>query len=80
MNMGSSSSSTSSSVVDNNSTSGFMGNGGIGMALSTTTSSAEELAVVKVDYDMPSDAYGDWAAPPDLAHPPNASVFTTWND
>ncbi|XVF04675.1 hypothetical protein REPUB_Repub05bG0105300 [Reevesia pubescens] len=87
MNMGCS----SPSVVDNNGSSsgsysgghgGYMGNG-IGMAASNSTAgnavgSTEELALVKVDYDMPSGGYGGWSG--DSVQGSNPGVFTMWND
>ena len=84
MNMGCS---NSSSVVDNNGSSsgsysgGYMGNG-IGMASNSTAGnavgSAEELAQVKVDYDIPSGSYGGWSG--DSVQGSNPGVFTMWND
>ncbi|XP_061360471.1 AP2-like ethylene-responsive transcription factor PLT2 [Gastrolobium bilobum] len=90
MNIGSSSSSSSSSstVMENNS-GGFMfmgNNNGLGMASNSSSSnavgSAEELALVKVDYDMPSGGYGGWSAAEDTMQASNAGVglFTMWND
>lgn len=58
-----------------------MGNG-LGMAINPTTAnevgSAEELAMVKVDYDMPTGGYGGWSA--DSVQGPNPGVFTMWNE
>ncbi|XVF19238.1 hypothetical protein REPUB_Repub11eG0092800 [Reevesia pubescens] len=85
MNMGCS----SPSVVDNNgsssgsySTGGYMGNG-IGMASNSTAGNAavgstEDLALVKVDYDMPSGGYGGWSG--DSVQGSNPGAFTMWND
>ncbi|XVF47420.1 hypothetical protein PTKIN_Ptkin03bG0107700 [Pterospermum kingtungense] len=83
MNMGCS----SPSVVDNNGSSsgsysgGYLGNG-IGMASNSTTGntvgSTEELALVKVDYDMPSGGYGGWSG--DSVQGSNPGVFSMWND
>ncbi|THG22067.1 hypothetical protein TEA_026031 [Camellia sinensis var. sinensis] len=84
MNMGGS----SSSVMDNNGSSGgsysgggYLG-GGLGMASNSTPTnaggSAEELALVKVDYDMPSTGYGSWSG--DSVQGSNPGVFTMWND
>ncbi|XP_061363859.1 AP2-like ethylene-responsive transcription factor PLT2 [Gastrolobium bilobum] len=90
MNIGSSSSSSSSSstVMENNS-GGFMfmgNNNGLGMASNSSSSNAvgssEEIALVKVDYDMPSGGYGGWSAAEDTMQASNAGVglFTMWND
>ncbi|KAK4407384.1 AP2-like ethylene-responsive transcription factor PLT2 [Sesamum angolense] len=87
MNMGS-----SSSVMDNNGSSsgsysgGFLGNGlamgsGSGSG-SGGGGSAEELALVKVDYDhMPSAAaaYGGWSGETTVQGS-NPGVFSMWND
>ncbi|GAV76737.1 AP2 domain-containing protein [Cephalotus follicularis] len=83
INMGS-----SSSIMENNGSSGgsnsggYLGNG-LGMASNSTggnaMGSAEDIAVVKVDYDMPSSGFGTWSA--DSVHQgSNPSVFTMWND
>ncbi|XWS71135.1 hypothetical protein CRYUN_Cryun03dG0112600 [Craigia yunnanensis] len=79
MNMGCS----SPSVVDNNGSSsgsysgGYLGNG-IGMASNSTAGNAvgstEDLALVKVDYDMPSGGYGGWSGDP--VQGSNPGVFT----
>ncbi|KAH9741181.1 AP2-like ethylene-responsive transcription factor PLT2 [Citrus sinensis] len=82
VNMGS----NSSSVIDNNgsssgsySTGGYIGNGGIGMTLNSSTgTAAEELGMVKVDYDMPSGGYTNWSG--DSVQGTNAGFFTMWND
>ncbi|XP_022756268.1 AP2-like ethylene-responsive transcription factor PLT2 [Durio zibethinus] len=83
MNMGCS----SPSVVDNNGSftgsysGGYLGNG-IGMASNSTAGNAvgstEELALVKVDYDMPSEGYGGWSG--ESVQGSNPGVFTMWND
>ncbi|PIN15162.1 hypothetical protein CDL12_12199 [Handroanthus impetiginosus] len=87
MNMGS-----SSSVMDNNGSSsgtysgGFLGNG-LGMGSGSGSGSgnggsgsAEELAMVKVDYDhMPSaGTYTGWSG--ETVQGSNPGVFTMWND
>ncbi|RDX86895.1 AP2-like ethylene-responsive transcription factor PLT1, partial [Mucuna pruriens] len=87
MNMGSSSS--SSSVLENNNNNhsnvaGFVGSG-FGMASNASSSNAvgtaEELGLVKVDYDMPAGGYGGWsAAAAESMQTSNAGVFTMWND
>ncbi|KAL6966422.1 hypothetical protein U1Q18_032201 [Sarracenia purpurea var. burkii] len=61
---------------------GYLGNG-LGMALNSPAinpgGSAEELALVKVDYDMPSGGYGgNW--PADSVQGSNPGVFSMWND
>lgn len=85
MNMGS-----SSSVMDHNGSSSGSYNGGfLGKGLGTGSSSggsgngggsAEELALVKVDYDqMPSAAtFTGW--PGETVQGSNPGVFTMWND
>uniref|UniRef100_A0A7N2QX13 AP2/ERF domain-containing protein n=1 Tax=Quercus lobata TaxID=97700 RepID=A0A7N2QX13_QUELO len=85
MNMGS-----SSSVIENNGSSsgsysggGYLGNGLNAMATNSPSgnavgSAADELALVKVDYDMPSGGYGSWSG--DSVQGSNPSVFTMWND
>ncbi|GMI84136.1 PLETHORA 2 [Hibiscus trionum] len=68
----------SPSVVDNNGSSSGSFNG-IGMASnSTAVGSTEEQALVKVDYDMPSEGYGGWSG--DSVRGSNSDVFSTWND
>ncbi|KAL2557184.1 AP2-like ethylene-responsive transcription factor PLT2 [Forsythia ovata] len=85
MNMGS-----SSSVIDNNGRSstgsysgGYIGNGiemGSTNSISAGGGSAEELALVKVDYDMPSaTTYTGWSGD-SAGQDSNPSVFTMWND
>ncbi|KAG5517600.1 hypothetical protein RHGRI_038111 [Rhododendron griersonianum] len=68
---------SSSSVMENNGSSsgsyggGYFGNNGLGMGLSSNSGTSvggsghEELALVKVDYDMPSSGYGGWAGDSD---------------
>ncbi|KAL3529838.1 hypothetical protein ACH5RR_009160 [Cinchona calisaya] len=82
LNMGS-----SSAPVDNNGSStgsysgGYLGNG-VGMASNSTSGnaggSAEELGLVKVDYDMPSATYAGWSG--ESVQGSNPCVFTMWND
>ncbi|KAL2540889.1 AP2-like ethylene-responsive transcription factor PLT2 [Abeliophyllum distichum] len=85
MNMGS-----SSSVIDNNGRSstgsysgGYIGNGiemGPNNSISAGGGSAEELALIKVDYDMPSaTTYTGWSGD-SAGQDSNPSVFTMWND
>ncbi|KAJ4845759.1 AP2-like ethylene-responsive transcription factor plt2 [Turnera subulata] len=78
---------SSSSVVENNGSSsgsysgGYLGNGpngGIGVATNSTGSNAEELALVKVDYDIPSGGYASWSG--ESVQGSNPGVFTMWND
>ncbi|KAG4385264.1 hypothetical protein GLYMA_12G056300v4 [Glycine max] len=87
MNMGSSSSSSSvlennNSNNNNNNVGGFVGSG-FGMASNATAGNtvgtAEELGLVKVDYDMPAGGYGGWSAA-DSMQTSNGGVFTMWND
>ncbi|KAE8037109.1 hypothetical protein FH972_009732 [Carpinus fangiana] len=74
MNMG-----PSSSVMENNG--GYMGSG-LSMASNSTpgnaVGSADELALVKVDYDMPSAGYEGWSG--DSVQESNPHVFSMWND
>lgn len=79
-------SSTAVSVMDNNggtssATGGsYVGGGGyLGMALNSTPA-AEELALVKVDYDMPSGGYGGWSGGGSVQGSSNPGVFSMWND
>ncbi|XP_011037837.1 PREDICTED: AP2-like ethylene-responsive transcription factor PLT2 [Populus euphratica] len=76
---------SSSSLMENNvsssgsySTGGYLGNG-LGMATNSTGSNAvaEELPLVKVDYDMPSGGYGGWSG--ESLQGSNPGVFTMWN-
>ncbi|KAL9296541.1 hypothetical protein ACSQ67_022437 [Phaseolus vulgaris] len=87
VNMGSSSS--SSSVLENNNNNnsnvgGFLGSG-FGMASNASSGNAvgtaEELGLVKVDYDMPAGGYGGWsAAAAESMQTSNGGVFTMWNE
>jgi AP2-like factor, ANT lineage len=70
-------------VIDNNGGGGYIGNmNGVGMSLNCGNNNvvgehaAEEVAYVKVDYDMPSGNYGGWSG----ADASNAGVLTMWND
>ncbi|XP_062012480.1 AP2-like ethylene-responsive transcription factor PLT2 isoform X1 [Rosa rugosa] len=73
---------TASTTVMDNSAGGYLGHNGLGMASNSTTTngvgSAEELALVKVDYDMPSGGYGSWSG--GSVQGSNPGVFTMWND
>ncbi|KAI5600303.1 hypothetical protein BDE02_01G017600 [Populus trichocarpa] len=77
---------SSSSLMENNgsssgsySTVGYLGNG-LGMATNSTGSNAvaEELPLVKIDYDMPSGGYGSWSG--ESVQGSNPGVFTMWNE
>nr|GMD14696.1 ap2-like ethylene-responsive transcription factor plt2 [Ipomoea batatas] len=84
MNMGGS----SSSVMDNNGGSssgsysggGYIGNSTLGMATNSNSGEGgdQELAVVKVDYDMPSGTYTGWSN--DSVQGSNPNIFSMWND
>ncbi|XP_031101257.1 AP2-like ethylene-responsive transcription factor PLT1 [Ipomoea triloba] len=84
MNMGGS----SSSVMDNNGGSssgsysggGYLGNSTLGMATNSNSGGGgdQELAVVKVDYDMPSGTYTGWSN--DSVQGSNPNIFSMWND
>nr|KJB09409.1 hypothetical protein B456_001G140000 [Gossypium raimondii] len=71
------------SVVDNSggSSGSYMGNG-IGLASNATSGNAvgstEDVALVKVDYDMAGGGYGGWSG--DSVAGSNPGVFTMWND
>lgn len=73
---------TASTTVMDNSVVGYLGHNGLGMASNSTATngvgSAEELALVKVDYDMPSGGYGSWSG--GSVQGSNPGVFTMWND
>nr|CAN74963.1 hypothetical protein VITISV_011083 [Vitis vinifera] len=78
---------SSSSVMENNGSSSGSYNGGyfnngLGVASNSTVASAvgsaEELPLIKVDYDMPAAGYGSWSG--DSVQGQNAGVFTMWND
>ncbi|WVZ01876.1 hypothetical protein V8G54_022682 [Vigna mungo] len=87
MNMGSSS---SSSVLENNNNNnsnvgGFAAGSGFGLASNPSSGNAvgaaEELGLVKVDYDMPAGGYGGWsAAAAESMQTSNGGVFTMWNE
>ncbi|KAG8638266.1 AP2-like ethylene-responsive transcription factor PLT2 [Manihot esculenta] len=78
---------SSSCIMENNGSSsgsysgGYLGHG-TGVASNSSGSnavgSAEELALVKVDYDMPSGSYGSWSG--DSVQGSNPAFFTMWND
>ncbi|CAA3003178.1 AP2-like ethylene-responsive transcription factor PLT2 [Olea europaea subsp. europaea] len=73
----------SSSVMDGNCSSiRSYGAGYLGMASNSIPDSgggsAEELALMKVDYDMPSTNYAGWSG--DSAQGSNPDDFTMWND
>ncbi|KAF2312014.1 hypothetical protein GH714_027760 [Hevea brasiliensis] len=78
---------SSSSIMEHNGSSsgsysgGYLGNG-LGIASNSSGSnvvgSAEEVAFVKVDYDMPSASYGSWSG--DSVQGSNPGLFTMWND
>ncbi|KAF5748769.1 AP2-like ethylene-responsive transcription factor PLT1 [Tripterygium wilfordii] len=78
---------SSSTIVDNNGSSsgGYSGGEyGIGLGSNSTGrnivgSAHEDLALVKVDYDMPSGAYGSWSGD-SVQGSNNPSFFTMWND
>ncbi|GLT78795.1 hypothetical protein SLA2020_503200 [Shorea laevis] len=74
---------SSNSVVENNwSSSGSYSGRCLGMDSNSTAGNAvestEEIAVVKVDYDMPSGGYGCWSG--ESVQGSNTGVFTTWNE
>lgn len=60
---------------------GYLGNA-LAIAPNSTSGnavgSADELPLVKVDYDMPSGSYGGWSG--DSVQGPNPGVFSMWND
>jgi len=87
---------SSSGVIEaatnnNGSSSGSYSGGYIGGGMGSTSSNAvgsmepEPLAMVKVDYDMPSTAgdagggYGGWSTE-SVQGPNNGGVFAMWND
>ncbi|XP_052208594.1 AP2-like ethylene-responsive transcription factor PLT2 isoform X2 [Diospyros lotus] len=84
MNMGS-----SSSVMENTGSSsgsysgGYLGNG-LGIASNSTAtnagggSAADQLALVKIDYDVPSAPYGSWSC--DSVQGSNPGDFSMWNE
>lgn len=77
-------------LMDTNSSSGggYIGNNGMGMCLniSSTSGNADQLPLVKVDYDMPppSGGYGGWSGGGgeggSVQGSSNAGVFSMWND
>nr|XP_004295184.2 PREDICTED: AP2-like ethylene-responsive transcription factor PLT2 isoform X4 [Fragaria vesca subsp. vesca] len=73
---------TASTTVMDSSAGGYLGHNGLGMASNSTTTngvgSAEELALVKVDYDLPSGGYGSWSG--GSVQGSNPGVFTMWNE
>lgn len=82
MNMGS-----ASSVVENNASSsggynaGYFNNGiavGSNFTVANAVGAAEELPLIKVDYDMQPQGYSSWSG--DAVQGQNAGVFTMWND
>lgn len=83
INMGSSSSLLENNNSNNNN-SNVGGYGGFGMASNAsapTVGTAEELGLVKVDYDMPGGGYGGWsAAAAESMQTSNGGVFTMWNE
>lgn len=77
MNMGGSSSSVN--VMDNNRSSSGSYNGGGYLGNNANSGNGEELAMVKVDYDMPSASYNGWSGDSSV-QVSNPGVFTMWND
>ncbi|CAK9179459.1 unnamed protein product, partial [Ilex paraguariensis] len=72
---------SSSSVMDNNGSSSGSYNGGYvgsGIGMTSNSRATEELALVKVDYDMPSGSYSGWSG--ESVQGSNPGVFTMWND
>nr|AZL19509.1 transcription factor AP26 [Fragaria x ananassa] len=73
---------TASTTVMDSSAGAYLGHNGLGMASNSTTTngvgSAEELALVKVDYDLPSGGYGSWSG--GSVQGSNPGVFTMWNE
>nr|KAJ0202287.1 hypothetical protein LSAT_V11C600317000 [Lactuca sativa] len=76
---------SSSSVMDTNNNGGsssgsYSGGGYLGNFLGQSGSTAEELAMVKVDYDnLPTENYAGWSGDSSVQES-NPSVFTMWND
>jgi len=69
---------------NNSNVGGFLGSG-FGMASNASSGNAvgtaEELGLVKVDYDMPAGGYGGWsAAAAESMQTSNGGVFTMWNE
>ena len=76
---------TTSSVMDNSGNSGGSYSVGYNLGMASTSAvvsgNAEELALVKVDYDMPSGGYGAWSGSGSgSGNGSNPGVFTMWND
>ncbi|KAM7280344.1 hypothetical protein ACFE04_007478 [Oxalis oulophora] len=78
-----------SSIMDNNGSSTGSYSGGGGYTLGGVSNSigwnpvgpaAEELAIVKVDYDLPAgnNGYGNWSS--ESVQGSNPGVFTMWNE
>nr|GMD14797.1 AP2-like ethylene-responsive transcription factor PLT2 [Ipomoea batatas] len=60
---------------------GYLGNSTLGMATNSNSGGGggdQELAVVKVDYDMPSGTYTGWSN--DSVQGSNPNIFSMWND
>nr|GMD20618.1 AP2-like ethylene-responsive transcription factor PLT2 [Ipomoea batatas] len=60
---------------------GYLGNSTLGMATNSNSGGGggdQELAVVKVDYDMPSGTYAGWSN--DSVQGSNPNIFSMWND
>ncbi|KAL8255577.1 hypothetical protein R6Q59_030644, partial [Mikania micrantha] len=76
---------SSSSLMDTNNNGGsssgsYSGGGYLGNFLGQPGSTAEELAMVKVDYDnLPTENYAGWSGDSSVQES-NPSVFTMWND
>lgn len=86
MSVGSSTTVIGENTNNNGSSSGSYSGGYLGMGSSSGGGGggggngvgSEELAMVKVDYDMPNSGYGSWSA--DSVPGSNPGVFTMWND
>ncbi|KAK9072581.1 hypothetical protein SSX86_009016 [Deinandra increscens subsp. villosa] len=77
---------SSSSLMDGTNNNGgsssgsYSGGGYLGNFLGQSGSTAEELAMVKVDYDnLPTENYAGWSGDSSVQES-NPSVFTMWND
>ncbi|KAL4591454.1 hypothetical protein LXL04_004420 [Taraxacum kok-saghyz] len=82
MNMGGSSSSVMDTTNNNggSSSGSYSGGGYLSNFLGQSGSTAEELALVKVDYDnLPTENYAGWSGDSSVQES-NPSVFTMWND
>lgn len=88
MNMGPSSSSSSLSLMENNnnnativggsSAGSYSGGGGF---VGNNVGSAQELGLVKVDYDMPAaGGYGGWSAAESMQTSTAGGLFNMWNN